>query len=142
MALFPDAKNVLHLFSGSLTPEGLSGFPGQHVRVDINPKCKPDIVCDAVTLSSVFEEETFDLVLADPPYSKEDAERYGVPMINRKKVLEEAAKVTTVGGNIVWLDQVAPIFRKSLLHMWGLIGIFRSTNNRFRMASIFSRVGK
>jgi hypothetical protein len=37
----------------------------------------------------------YDLVLADPPYSTSDAERYGVPMVNRNKVMRELGMRTS-----------------------------------------------
>ena len=67
-ALFPDKKNVLHLFSGMVDVET---YPGK--RVDINPDTNPDYVDDAQSLENVPVEE-FDLILADPPYSVEDCE--------------------------------------------------------------------
>lgn len=71
VAIFPDAERVLHLLSGSL-PES-----ADYVRFDIRPEMKPDVVGDAHRLSEHFESESFDLILADPPYSSEDADHYG-----------------------------------------------------------------
>jgi len=126
-SLFPDATEILHLFSGSLPK-------GNYVRFDLHGA---DINGDAHELNHYFEGDIFDLVLVDPPYSQEDAEHYGTPLINRNKVLLECYKVTQSGGYIVWLDQVLPMFRKTELYLCGLIGIVRSTNHRFRVASIF-----
>ena len=69
-ALFPDKKRVLHLFSGKVDTETMPG-----ATVDINSDNSPDFVDDAQTLEHV-PVECFDLVLAEPPYSVEDAERY------------------------------------------------------------------
>ncbi|KKM78558.1 hypothetical protein LCGC14_1358800 [marine sediment metagenome] len=130
MALFPDAEAVLHLFSGSL-PQG------DYLRFDIQGN--PEVVGDAHRLSSYICQR-FDLVLADPPYSNEDAAHYGNPLVNRNTVLRECGKVLLPGGFVVWLDQVLPMFRKDTLHLCGLVGIVRSTNHRFRIASIFKRL--
>jgi hypothetical protein len=132
MALFPDARTILHVFSGSL-PQG------PYVRFDINPNLRPDIVGDAHTLSEYYTHGSFDLIFADPPYSDEDSNRYGTTMINRNRVLSECAKLLSPKGHIVWLDQVLPMYRKSELHHVGAIAIVRSTNHRFRMVSIFER---
>ena len=136
LSLFPevDRTRVLHLFSGSLP----GGTPG--IRVDINPEREPDLCCDAEKLSESLPAGKVDLILADPPYSESDALRYGTCMINRAKVMAEAAKVLPIGGNLVWLDQVLPMFSKKQWHLWGLIGIVRSTNHRFRVASMFAKV--
>jgi len=125
-SMFPDAERVLHLFSGSI-PDG------DYFKFDTD-------IGDAHHLSNYFEPCTFDLIMADPPYSVEDAEHYGTPMINRNTVLRECGIVLDTGGYIVWLDQVLPMFRKAELHLCGLIGIVRSTNHRFRVASIFRKV--
>ena len=130
-ALFPDADRVLHLFSGSLPA-------GKHVRYDSGANA--DVVDDAHELSRHFKAEAFDLILADPPYSAEDARHYGRPMISRNRVLAECAKVLEPGGFIVWLDQVLPMFRKDELHLCGAIGVVRSTNHRFRVAAIFRKL--
>jgi len=126
-SMFPDAERTLHLFSGSL-PDG------DYFKFDKDTG-------DAHHLSNYFEPRTFDFIMADPPYSAEDAEHYGTPMIKRNTVLRECKNVLEVGGYIVWLDQVLPMFRKDELHLCGLIGIVRSTNHRFRVASIFRKLG-
>lgn len=130
-SLFPDAERVLHLFSGSLPP-------GNYTRLDCLSE-KGDVVGDAEALSSVFPERRFDLIYADPPYSVEDCEHYGCPMVNRNKVVAECTKVLEPGGFLVWLDQVLPMFRKDELHMCGVIGMVKSTNHRFRVVTIFKR---
>ena len=128
MALFPDSERILHLFSGSLPP-------GKYLRFDSKGG---DVTGNAEKLSGYFHEQ-FDLILADPPYSTEDANHYGLPMVNRNKVLEECWCILEGGGYIVWLDQVLPMFRKDRLHLCGLIGMVRSTNHRFRVVSIFRK---
>lgn len=131
-ALFPDvwSARVLHPFSGSL--RDVHG-----IRVDINMENRPDVVASADILP--FPDAGFDLVLADPPYSAEDAKRYGSRMIDRRKVLRECARVTTPGGYLVWLDTVWPMFAKRDWHCFGQIGVVRSTNHRVRLVSLFQR---
>lgn len=143
-ALFPEARSILHVFSGSLTPEVLEKeWPGvQHMRVDAVQERDPDILCDAEQLSAeIGAASHFDLVLADPPYSVEDAKRYGFKMPNRRKVLREIHKVIAPGGHLVWLDTVRPQYRKDEWHAWGLICLVRSTMHRVRLISMFQRVG-
>lgn len=134
MALFPDKTRVLHLFAGSLPPGDYTRF--DMMRDDLRD---PDVQGDAHELSNHFDADAFDLVVADPPYSVEDAVHYGPPMVNRKKVIHEVAKVTEVGGHLVWLDQVLPMFTKREWNLMGLFGIVRSTNHRIRATSIFER---
>ncbi len=131
LSMFPDAVNTLHLFSGSLPK-------GDCVRFDLVQGA--DVQGDAHKLSQYFPKKTFDLILADPPYSDEDANHYGTPMVNRNKVLAECVKVMDDESYIVWLDQVLPMYRKAELQLVGTIGIVRSTNHRFRVASIFKKM--
>jgi len=131
-ALFPDKKSVLHLFSGQID---LTAFPGD--TVDINPKLKPTYVDDAQTLKAVPLEK-YDLVLADPPYSIEDADHYQTTMVKRNLVMR-ALRRLPVGAHVVWLDQVLPMYRKDAFAIDAAIGMWKSTNHRFRGITIFRR---
>lgn len=131
-ALFPDKRKVLHLFSGMVD---VSAFPGD--RVDINPALAPTYVDDAQSLQCVPLEE-YDLVLADPPYSVEDAERYRTTMIKRNKVMKALERLPA-GAHVVWLDQVLPMYRKNRFDQEAVIGMWKSTNHRFRGITIFRR---
>jgi SAM-dependent methyltransferase len=128
-------NNILHLFSGSLD----DSIPG--IKLDIKGK-NGVIEKDAEKLSGAFSEGRFDLILADPPYSNEDALHYGTPMINRNKVVSECYKILKPGGFLVWLDQVFPMFRKTEFKLVGTIGIIRSTNHRVRCVFIFQKTMK
>jgi len=133
-ALFPDRKNVLHLFSGKVDTVL---FPGK--TVDINPDNGADYVDDAQSLKNVPLEE-FDLVVADPPYSVEDCEHYATSMIKRNKVMKALGERLLPGTFVVWLDQVLPMYRKDQFHIDAVIGMVKSTNHRFRVVTIFKRV--
>ena len=132
-ALFPDVKSVLHLFSGKVD---LETMPGD--TVDINPDNNPDFVDDAQTLTRV-PLHRYDLVLADPPYSNDDAERYGTTLVKRNKVMKALERCKS-GTFVLWLDQVWPMFRKDQFEILGFIGIVKSTNHRFRILTIFRKL--
>lgn len=131
-ALFPDKRRVLHLFSGRVDTEALPGD-----TVDINPALSPTYVDDAQTLEAV-PLERYDLVLADPPYSIEDAERYRTTMIKRNVVMSALQRLPT-GAHVAWLDQVLPMYRKDAFDIDGVIGMVKSTNHRFRVVTLFRR---
>ena len=132
-ALFPEKENVLHLFSGKVD---LEAFPGK--TVDINPDRGADFVDDAQSLENVPIED-FDLILAAPPYSIEDAERYQTTMIKRNKVMQALGKKAVKGTHVVWLDQVLPMYRKDEWDVVAVIGMVKSTNHRFRVITIFEK---
>lgn len=131
-SLFPDKNKVLHLFSGRVD---LSVFPGD--TVDINSELSPTYVDDAQTLLKVPLDQ-YDLVLADPPYSVEDAEHYQTTMIKRSIVMRALQRLPS-GAHVVWLDQVLPMYRKDFFTMQACIGMYKSTNHRFRGITIFKR---
>ena len=130
MSMFPGMGNVLHLFSGSLPK-------GDYTRFDAREDIEAEIHGDAESLSTHLAPSWADLIIADPPYTGEDAEKYGQPMVNRNRVVEECHKVLRPGGFLIWLDQVMPMYRKVDWDLAGVIGIFRSTNHRFRCCCIF-----
>jgi len=132
-SMFPDvpATDILHVFSGAVPKE-------QGLRLDINPKLHPDIVGDAEHLSR-FVRRRFTLCIADPPYSKADAERYGTSLPNKRLVLREIAKVTRKGGFLLWLDCIVPIYRKLDWDYVGQIALTNGSNKRVRLWSVFRR---
>jgi hypothetical protein len=99
--------------------------------------CADTFVDDAQTLAKV-PLEAYDLVLADPPYSVEDADRYQTTMVKRNVVMR-ALRRLPVGAHVVWLDQVLPMFRKDAFDQEAVIGMVKSTNHRFRVITIFRR---
>jgi hypothetical protein len=132
-ALFPDKRRVLHLFSGKVN---LSELPGD--TVDCRAELEPTYCVNAETLEGVPLEQ-YDLVVADPPYSNEDATNYGTPMVRRDLVMRALGGVRP-GCYIVWLDQVLPRYRKVDLVREAVIGVSRSTGHRFRVVNIFRRL--
>jgi hypothetical protein len=85
--------NVLNLFCGT----NKIGF-----RVDISESVKPDLVCDAHKISDMLEKESFDVILADPPYStKESKELYGTKALKYKKWTGECEKLLKPGGLLI-----------------------------------------
>ena len=130
-ALFPDRKKVLHLFSGMVDTAKLPGD-----TVDLSPEMNATFTDDAQSLESVPVED-YDLFLADPPYSVEDADHYQLPMVKRNKVMRALGERARPGSFVVWLDQVLPMYRKDMWNLQGVIGMVKSTNHRFRVVCIF-----
>jgi hypothetical protein len=133
-ALFPDKRSGLHLFSGMVDVEQ---FPG--ATLDVRPEMKPTFLCDAHTMEGVPLEE-FDLILADPPYSAEDADHYGTPLVSRNKVVEVLSHRMRPGAHLAWLDQAQPMYAKARLQPEAAIGIVRSTMHRYRCLLIWRRI--
>jgi len=66
----------------------------------------------------MFEDETFDCVILDPPYSDEYSERlYGTGKIHWKKYTTEAVRVCKEGGYVVVYHYLAtPSIRNCVLY--------------------------
>ena len=76
-------ERILHPFGG---------MAELGTRVDLNGDTEPDVVADAHDLP--FEDETFDLVILDPPYSDEEsAELYGTPKLRPVVIHSSAGNV-------------------------------------------------
>lgn len=89
--LYSWPSSILHLFGGKSE---------YGVRLDIKPEVKPDVVGDCHYLP--FLDDSFDMVVADPPYSNEySAEMYGTGKLIYKKWTAEAVRVTKPGGFVV-----------------------------------------
>lgn len=134
-ALFPEKKRVLHLFSGLVD---VGALPGE--TVDLDASTNPTYVDDAQALTLVPLEE-YDLVLADPPYSVEDADHYQPTMVKRNKVVDALGRRLCEGAHVVWLDQVLPMYRKEDFEVEAYIGMVKSTNHRFRVLTVFRKRG-
>ena len=132
-ALFPEKKRPLHIFSGQAGGDDLAGD-----TVDLDSKLEPTYIDDAQSLESVPVEK-YDLILADPPYSVEDAQHYQPTMIKRNKVMKALGVKALTGTHVVWLDQVLPMFRKDQWSVIAVIGMVKSTNHRFRVITIFEK---
>jgi len=131
-AMFPDKLAALHVFSGRVDQ---SAWPGD--TVDFDPAAEPTYVDDAQSLNDVPLGK-YDIILADPPYSVEDAEHYRPAMVKRNKVMDALSRCRT-GTHVVWLDQVLPMYRKADWKIIGVIGMVKSTNHRFRVVTIFEK---
>jgi hypothetical protein len=150
--MFSDALRILHVFSGGLTymaalDAAASARPDatQYVSVELVDVHGPKRGRYPTWQGNVLDMPTewsasFDLILADPPYSAADAEKYDCPPPNRRAAMQALRRVTAPAGNLVWLDQVWPMHRKDEWRTWAQIGLVRSTNHRVRLVSIFEAV--
>lgn len=133
MVLFPDVpvRQVLHVFSGSLPP-------GPYTRCDRNPTNGAELVCDVLELPR-RTPRCWRLAMADPPYSSEDARRYGTRMVHRGRVVRALARVVVAGGHLAWLDEMWPMHSLTQWRTVMRISIVTSTNRRLRDVSVFER---
>lgn len=89
----PTKHKILHPFGGQ------AEFG---IKVDINPEVHPDVVGDAHNLN-MFKDDTFDLVILDPPYSdKYSEDLYKTGKVKFGVYTKEAVRVCKAGGYIVF----------------------------------------
>ncbi len=101
-----DPAQVLHLCSGSM----VTG-----TTVDIRPETNPDIVADCRSVP--LPDESFDFILADPPYSADYAQNlygtgdhYPTPF----QIMKEASRLLRPGGQFGLLHTQVPIIRRPM----------------------------
>jgi hypothetical protein len=134
LSMFPDRDRTLHLFSGTLVAQ-----PGE-VTLDCmaSDLVQPTILGDARKMP--FPADSFDFVMADPPYSAKDALNYGTGMPSRRHVMHEVRRVVQKGAHLCWLDTVRPMYSKEKWKQVGAVAVLVSTNTRTRCLSIFEAV--
>ena len=154
-AMFPGARRILHAFSGGLTRANAALVWVETVKqplhvakhfelelVDMHGPEQgryPTWQGDVLAMPEEWEGR-FDLILADPPYSADDAAKYNCPPANRGKIMRSLRRVAAPGANLIWLDQVWPMHRKTEWKLWGTILLLRSTNHRARAVTMFEAV--
>ena len=138
-ALFPEAKDILHLYAGQIDDTELPGD-----KLDINPQ-RPEIQYGDARELSKYVSKQYDLIVADPPYGeerlKEYQTRYGckAESLNIKQVFREMYKVTKPDGYVVWLDWQRPFYRGIEWKEIGAILYRGSTGHKDRSISIYKR---
>lgn len=119
-----DGKKVLHLFSGK-------SKVGE--TCDINAYFEPNHVIDCTT-KLPFEDESYDVVLAEPPYYA--GHDYGVKPYS---FVKEACRVLKIGGFLVILHMLRYTIPNGF-EAYALIGISTGPNLKARWLNIFKKL--
>lgn len=138
-ACIPDMGNLLHVFSGSIPA-------GPYSRLDNNfavigaPVPGRDVVGDASEAHLYFEEDSFDVVMADPPWSKYHSEEiYNCSLVDKTKVMKSLFRVLKPGGMIIWKDFSKPIWSGTEFDYLGRICIDPSSGHDDRSFKFFKK---
>lgn len=131
--MIPD-MSLLNVFCGMNT-EG--------VRIDIKEEVKPDICCDIHELTEHIGGQ-WDVILADPPYSNDEArDLYGTPKINYKKWTAEVEQLLRPGGLlIVYHKYVMPNPNPSMFSVVKRVFVGNRAYHVPRVAIYFQKKGE
>ncbi|TGN08631.1 class I SAM-dependent methyltransferase [Leptospira bandrabouensis] len=140
-AAIPDMGNLLHLFSGSIPA-------GPYCRLDSNFAVigtqvpVRDVVGDATEVHLRFPKEYFDVVMADPPWSKYHSEEiYNCSLVDKAKVLKSVHKVLKPGGILIWKDYSKPVWSGNEYDYLGRISIDPSSGHDDRSFKFYKKKG-
>jgi len=95
------AKDILNMKHDPFTLNVFCGMNQRGYRVDMKKEVKPDLLCDIHKLSEYLQPvgPRFDLIIADPPYSTDEAKDiYGTPPLKYKTWTAECDKYLKCGG--------------------------------------------
>jgi SAM-dependent methyltransferase len=122
-------ERILHPFGGR----------AEHgTRVDLDPLTEPDVVADAHELP--FEDESFDCVILDPPYSDDEAlELYGVTRpLEPARYAAEAVRVLREGGWLCVYTDREPARPPRCNHALRIVVVLRP-HHRPRICGVFQK---
>lgn len=125
-----DPTKVLHLCSGSLRIG---------VTVDIRPEMKPQIVADCRAVP--LPDESFDWIMADPPYAESYAEQlYGTGRDYPKpgQIVKEMARLLRPGGRCGLLHFMVPM-NTAGMKMVGVWGVSTGAGYAIRAWTVFEK---
>jgi hypothetical protein len=95
------AKDILNMKHDPFTLNVFCGMNQRGYRVDMKEEVNPDLLCDIHKLSEYLQPvgPRFDLIIADPPYSTDEAKDiYGTPPLKYKTWTAECDKYLKCGG--------------------------------------------
>ena len=134
LALFPDLDEtrLLHCPSGIVTGPGMTVDIKSHA-----PGC-PSILASVDALP--FKDGSFDLYLADPPYSDKDSKKYGTKHFPFMKFRDEAFRVVSSGGYLGLLHLYVPPINRRYWRTRGIFAVVTGPNKRVRAFTLLRRV--
>ena len=134
---------VLHVCAGSVLHYPYAGFGPNDRTLDINPSLSPDFLQDVMAplpSSSPFNGEPWKAVLADPPYTSEDARHYGeFPFPDPNRLLYNCLQVVSVGNRVGMLHYLWPHPGK-LGKEVAVVAVGTGRNGRARWFTVFERL--
>ena len=152
---------LLHVCSGRIVDYPFRGFGPNDVTVDLDPALEPDHVMDVCRDLPPPPEglEAWPAILADPPYSEEDAKHYDKGegnLPNPNKLLKLCLERVAPGGRVGMLHYVVPRPPKKMLvsltpggsetvevpvRFVACVGVFVGFSNKIRAYTVYEKQG-
>jgi hypothetical protein len=133
---------VLHVCGGHARKYPFRGFGKNDETLDINPDLNPDFIRDVrEPLPTPHGGVSWPAIIADPPYTVEDAKEYGTVSTfpESSKLLRNCLDAVRVGGRVGFLHYIWPRPPKTARSV-AAIGVIVGFGNRIRIYSVFERI--
>lgn len=128
---------VLHVCGGKVRDYPYSGLGPNDKTVDINPDLAPDFVMD---VTKELPEGEWPAILADPPYTEEDAKHYGnADFPSANALLRLCLQHVPVGGKVGMLHYVWPQPPTTAVEV-AVVAVGCGRNGRARWYTVFERL--
>lgn len=152
---------VLHVCAGKVRDYPFAGFGPRDKTLDLDPALKPDFLMDARGIGMKVHVETkkeeaypsahgvfvtsngrWPAVLADRPYTSEDAAKYAPgadKLPDPHDLLRRCLEIVLPGGKVGFLDYVVPRPPKTGVTFTACVALFCGFGNRIRAFSVFEK---
>ena len=135
-------ESLLHVCGGMARYYPYAGGFGPNDRtLDVDPKTEPDWLQD---VRAPLPDGNFKAMLADPPYSPEDAEHYATGSAtypNPRILIKDMLSAVIPGGRVGLLHYVSPSPPKDIpTKLVAMIGVVVGFNNRIRIYTVYERL--
>ena len=127
-----EGKKILWMFSGAIEEGGDT--------IDIRPETGATFICSYDKIP--VKNETYDMVIADPPYNELFAKEWKTDLPKPKHILKEAARITKKDGLILILHCIIiPCYHKEGfgIQRIALHPILCGINNAIRVLNVFKK---
>lgn len=140
---------VLHVCGGRAReyPAKPRGFGPNDKTLDLDASLSPDFIRAATSplpgmMAGVDDEEYWPALIADPPYTEADAEKYApgaaaFPKANL--ILKNMLAIVRPGGRVGMLHYVLPQPPRDGVRFVACVGVICGFNNRMRCFSVYER---